>query len=222
MSAASVGSLPRADRTASEGPLVPLLVVEGGAPDPVALATWHLALTSTTAVEVSHDLFGLWLYPASGGAVLLGPEALAQDNVVVPLPNPCLLQDQLFQLEEVLRRAKYAAAIAVPVRHATRDVGVMLLGSFTLGAFGPQQAIALQGLSRKLAAALAALGEVMTAVVPHAALEPDVSVESLPQHLAHVAGEAVHGQDLVHRVSGVLHSQADAPRKLRERVSWFS
>ena len=151
MSAIGVGSPPPAESTLPGDSLVPLLAVEGGAPDPVALATWHLALTSTTAVEVPHDLFGLWLYPASGGAVLLGPEALAQDNLIVPLPDPSLLQDQLFQLEEVLRRAKYTAAIAVPVRQATRDVGVMLLGSFSRGAFGPGQALALQRLAARLA-----------------------------------------------------------------------
>ena len=113
MSVTGVGAPLREGGSGPLDPLVPLLVVEGGAPDPVALATWHLALASTTAVEVPNDLFGLWLYPTSGGAVLLGPEALAEDNVVVPLPDPYLLQDQLYQLEEVLRRAKYSA---VPVR----------------------------------------------------------------------------------------------------------
>lgn len=206
MSAPSVGSPFREGPPAPEDPLVPLLVVEGGAPDPVALATWHLALTASTAVEVPHDLFGLWLYPVSGGAVLLGPDALAQDGVVVPLPDPYLLQDQLFQLEEVLRRAKYAAVIAVPVRQGPRDVGVMLLGSFTRGAFGPPQALALRRLGGGLTSTLASLGEVMAAVAPHATLEPAMSLEALPTHLARAAAEAMNGPDLVRRVSGVLYA----------------
>lgn len=200
------GSPSREVPTVPEEPLVPLLVVEGDAPDPVALATWHLALTSTAAVDVPHDLFGLWLYPSSGGAVLLGPEALAQDNVVVPLPDPALLQDQLFQLEEVLRRAKYPSAIAVPVRHGSRDVGVMLLGSFTRGAFGPREAQALQRLAGHLTATLAGLADVMAAVAPHATLEPAMSPESLPIYLARAAADASNGSDLVRRVSGVLYA----------------
>src|SRR5712692_8767191 len=92
--------------------LVPLLRTEGGAPDPVAIATWYLALGS------------------AGGVVLVGPQALAADRIGVPLPNPQLLQDDLFSLEQILRRAKYSSALAVPVRHDGRDVGVMLFGSF--------------------------------------------------------------------------------------------
>jgi hypothetical protein len=186
-------------------PLVPLLPLEGSAPDPVALATWHLALASTTAVEVPHDLFALWLFPDSGGVVLLGPEALAQDAVQVPLPDPYLLQDQLFQLEQVLRRAKYESAIAVPVKLVGRDVAVMLLGSFSRGAYGPAQALALKRLARTLTASLAGLAEMMPSAAPHAALEPAMSREELPGHIARAAAEAASGPDLVRRVSGVIY-----------------
>jgi len=58
--------------------------------DPVALATWHEALSNTVAVEVPHDLMGLWLYPAHGGVVLLAPSELAQDDLIVPVPAPQL------------------------------------------------------------------------------------------------------------------------------------
>src|SRR5262245_30804833 len=103
--------------------LVPVLQAEG-APDPVALATWYLALASSTAIEVPHDLFAPWLFHDSGGAVLLGPSALAQDHLEVPLPAPQLLQDDLYALEEKLRKARYDSVIAVPIHHAARDVGV--------------------------------------------------------------------------------------------------
>ena len=192
-------------QTAPLDPLVPLLPLEGSAPDPVALATWHLALTSTTAVEVPHDLFALWLFPDSGGVVLLGPEALAQDAVQVPIPDPYLLQDQLFQLEQVLRRAKYDSAIAVPVKVVGRDVAVMLLGSFSRGAYGPVQALALKRLARTLSASLAGLAEVMPSAAPHATLEPAMSREELPGHIARAAAEAASGPDLVRRVSGVIY-----------------
>ncbi|HEU5218299.1 MAG TPA: hypothetical protein VFU23_06550 [Gemmatimonadales bacterium] len=192
-------------QVAQADPLVPLLPLEGSAPDPVALGTWYLALSATTAETVPHDLFALWLFPDSGGVVLLGPEALSQDAVQVPIPDPYLLQDQLFQLEQVLRRAKYGSAIAVPVKLVGRDVAVMLLGSFSRGAYGPVQALALKRLSRSLTTSLAALAEVMPSAAPHSALEPAMTREDLPGHIARAAAECASGPDLVRRVSGVIY-----------------
>jgi len=60
-------------------PLVPLLRAEQALSDPDALATWHAALSNALSPDLPHDLLGLWLFPSHGGAVLLGPEALAQD-----------------------------------------------------------------------------------------------------------------------------------------------
>src|ERR687892_297343 len=65
-------------------PLIPILRVEEGLGDSVALATWHEALSNTLGIDVPHDLLGLWLFPAHGKAVLLGPAALAADNLAVP------------------------------------------------------------------------------------------------------------------------------------------
>lgn len=186
-------------------PLVPLLPLEGGAPDPVAIATWHQALGASTAVEVPHDLFALWLFSASGGIVLLGPEALARDRIDVPIPDPALRQDQIFKLEEVLRRARYSSAIAVPVRRDDRDVAVMLLGSFQRAAFGPAQALALHRLAVALETTLSSLALVMPSVTTHPAVEPAMSAEELPGHLARASVESASGPDLVRRVSGVLY-----------------
>jgi hypothetical protein len=195
----------RRTHVAPAAPLVPLLPLEGGAPDPVAITTWHQALGASTAVEVPHDLFVLWLFSASGGIVLLGPEALARDRIDVPLPDPALRQDQLFKLEEVLRRAKYPSAIAVPVRRDERDVAVMLLGSFQRGAFGPAQATALRKLATALEPTLSSLALGMPSVTTHPAVEPAMSPEELPGHLARASVEAASGPDLVRRVSGVLY-----------------
>jgi hypothetical protein len=184
---------------------VPLLLLEGGAPDPVAISTWHQALVASTAVAVPHDLFALWLFSESGGVILLGPEALARDRIEVPRPDPALRQDQLFQLEEVLRRARYTSAIAIPIRRESRDVAVMLLGSFERRAFGPLQAMALARLAGQLEATLSALALAMPSVSSHAAVEPAMSAEDLPVHLARAAVEAASGPDLVRRVSGVLY-----------------
>src|SRR5262245_2710925 len=98
-----------------EDPLVPFLPMEGGAPDPVAISTWHQALIASAGERVRNDLFALWLYPVTGGVVLLGPESLARESIAVPLPEPRLKQDQLFELEQILRKAKYLSAIAIPI-----------------------------------------------------------------------------------------------------------
>jgi hypothetical protein len=206
-SMSATGSFATTDPSAWQGePLVPILPGDGGAPDPIALATWHLALAAATAVEVPNDIFALWLFPVSGGVVLLGPEALAHDHVRVPLPTPQLLQDDLYQLEEVLRRAKYGSAIAVPVRQDGRDVGVMLLGSFARGAFGPPQAVALYRLAQRLAPAMAQLAQATPSAATHPALEPLIAREELPEFLARAACESVSGPDLVRRVSGILYA----------------
>lgn len=179
--------------------------MEGGAPDPVAITTWHQALGASTAVEVPHDLFALWLYSASGGIVLLGPDELSRDTIEIPLPDPELRQDQLYRLEEVLRRARYPSAIAIPVRRGGRDVALMLLGSFDRAAFGPKQALALRRLATALESTLSELAQVMPSVTPHPAVEPTMSVEDLPGHLARASVESASGADLVRRVSGVLY-----------------
>jgi hypothetical protein len=64
-----------------EGPLVPLLRPGDDPADPLTLVTWYQALSSALATDVPHDLLGFWLYPASGGSILLGPAELAADRL---------------------------------------------------------------------------------------------------------------------------------------------
>ena len=109
------------------GPLVPILRIDQVLGDRVALATWHEVLSDTLSADLPHDLLGLWLYPREGGAVLLGPDALAQDDLVVPLPTPQLQPSQLGLIEEIVRDAGYASTACVPVRFGRRDVGLLLV-----------------------------------------------------------------------------------------------
>src|SRR5262249_26262156 len=97
------------------------------------------------------------------------------------------------------------SVIAVPIHHAARDVGVMLLGSFARSAFGPQQAVSLYRLAGRLAPMLERLSAAMPAVSTHPAVEPLMTREDLPAHLARPASAAVGGSDLVRRVSGILY-----------------
>ena len=145
-------------------PLVPLLRVEQALGDAVALSTWHTALSNLLSADLPHDLLGLWLYPSDGGAVLLGPDALAADDLKVPLPDPQLEVRQLAVLEEIVRDAGYASAITMPVRFGRRDVGLLLAAALTPGRYGEPDLHRLTAVARKLAPALGRMARQWTSV----------------------------------------------------------
>jgi hypothetical protein len=136
--------------TAGE-PLVPILRVEETVGDADALATWHQALSNALASDVPHDLLALWLYPTAGGAVLLGPEALAQDDLKVPLPAAQLQPQQLSLLEEIVRDAGYGSATSLPIRFGRRDVGLMLVASLAAGRYRGMELMVLRLAAQRLA-----------------------------------------------------------------------
>lgn len=138
-------------------PLVPILRVEEGVADADALATWHQALSNALAPDVPHDLLALWLFPISGDAVLLGPEALAQDELQVPLPSPQLQPQQLTALEEIIRGAGYGSAASMPVRFGRRDVGLILAASLTPGHYRGMELMVLRLAAQRLAPMLGRL-----------------------------------------------------------------
>ncbi len=183
--------------------LVPVLDLTAGAPDPVSIATWHLALSNLIGNELPHQLLALWVFPERGGVILLGPDALAQDHLDVALPDPHLGQDQLYELEETLRRAKYASAVAVPIRTEARDVGVLVIGSFEPGTYGPSSARGLHQLAERLAPSLTTLGGLLTAGANP--VDPTIDEDTLPAAVARTVSEAPTGPELVRRLSGLLH-----------------
>ena len=185
--------------------LVPVLDLAAGPPDPVAVATWHMALSNLVGAEVPHQILALWVYPGRGGVVLLGPDGLAEDHLAVPEPDPFLSQDQLFDLEETLRRAKYASAAAIPIRAEARDVGVLVIGTFEPGAYGPDAARMLHRLAGQLAPSIATLGDLLAA--PSTPTEPGAAEEDLSAALIAMANDAPTGPELVRRLSGLIHPQ---------------
>lgn len=138
-------------------PLVPILRLDSAAGDAAALATWHEALSDALAADVPHDLLALWLYPTGGGVVLLGPEALAQDDLKVPLPAPQLQRQQLAILEEIVRDAGYRSAVALPVRFGRRDVGLALVASLKPDRFLGVELMVLRLVVQRLAPSLGRL-----------------------------------------------------------------
>ncbi|MGH7509012.1 MAG: hypothetical protein ACREMZ_06040 [Gemmatimonadales bacterium] len=137
--------------TLGSEPLVPILGPSDGKVDQVALATWHQALSNTVAVEVPHDLMGLWLYPTQGGVVLLGPAELAEDDLAVPLPAPHLKPEQLSLVEEIVLDAGYQSASCLPIRFGKRDVALLLVADLQEGRYGPGQRVLLQCVARRIA-----------------------------------------------------------------------
>lgn len=131
-------------------PLVPILRTDDGQVDPVALATWHEALSNTVAVEVPHDLMGLWLYPAQGGVVLLAPSELAQDELMVPVPAPQLNPEQLSALEEVVQKAGYGSVTCLPVRFGKRDVALLLVANLEANRHGEVERVVLQCVAQRI------------------------------------------------------------------------
>jgi hypothetical protein len=147
-------------------PLVPLLRVDEGLSDPDALATWHSALSNALAPDIPHDLLGLWLYPSHGGAVLLGPEALAQDDLAVPLPSPQVEPSRLTVLEEIVRGAGYGSVVALPVRSGRRDVGLMLVADLQPSRYGDAERMVLEVVAQRLAPLLGRMARQWNTTVP--------------------------------------------------------
>jgi GAF domain-containing protein len=150
MSADATG-FPPPDSTPRGEPLVPLLRAEQGLEDPDALATWHAALSNALSQDVPHDLLGLWLYPVHGGVVLLGPEALAQDELAAPLPSPQVDPGQVRLLEDIVRDAGYGSVACVPVRAGRRDVGLMLAADLRPERYGEYERVTLEVAAHRLA-----------------------------------------------------------------------
>ena len=142
--------------TASE-PLVPILRFDRGIGDADALSTWHQALSNGLSSDVPHDLLALWLYPMSGGTVLLGPEALAQDELSVPIPEPQLQPEQLAVLDEIIRDAGYPSTVSLPIRFGRRDVGLMLVASLQAGRYRGMDLMVLRLAAQRLAPSLGRL-----------------------------------------------------------------
>ena len=129
---------------------MPLLRVEQGLADPDALATWYAALSNALSTDLPHDLLGLWLYPLHGGAVLIGPEALAQDDLAVPLPAPQVEPSQLALLEEIVRDAGYGSVVCLPIGSGRRDVGLLLAADLRPDRYGEEERLTLELVARRL------------------------------------------------------------------------
>jgi hypothetical protein len=132
-------------------PLVPILHATEATIDPVALDTWHQALSNTVSVEVPHDLMALWMYPTQGGVVLLGPAELAQDDLDIPLPAPHLKPEQLSVVEATVLSAGYGSVTCLPIRFGKRDVALLLVADLQPSRYGAAERVVLQCVAQRVA-----------------------------------------------------------------------
>jgi hypothetical protein len=181
-------------------PLVPILRLDRGGADRDELETWHQALSNALTADVPHDLLALWLYPGAGGVVLLGPEALAQDDLSIPLPSPQLQPEQLAILEEIIRDAGYRSAASFPIRFGRRDVGLMLVAGLEAGRYRGMDLMVLRLAAQRLAPSLGRLarqwggapahGPERIAVLLHAVAEASAA-GTTPQRFAAALSHAL-------------------------------
>jgi hypothetical protein len=169
-------------------PLVPILRADAQV-DPVALTTWHQALSNTLSVEVPHDLMALWLYPSQGGVALIGPTELAADDLPVPLPSPHLTSEQISQIEKIVLTAGYGSATGLPIRFGRRDVALLLVADLQSERYGAAERVMLQCVAQRVAPML---GRIARQWVPTA------SSSSRQQE----------------RIAGLLHAVAMANREM--------
>src|SRR5262245_29397734 len=144
-------------------PLIPLLRTGEGMPDRDVLATWHEALADSVGVDLPHDLFALWLYPASGGAELVGPEALAQDQLAVPAPGPRVSAEQANELGAVVERAGYRSVVSLVIRFGETDVGLLLVASLEANRYGDAERALLGRVADAIAPTLARVARLYAA-----------------------------------------------------------
>jgi GAF domain-containing protein len=150
--------------TIGREPFVPILRGDEGQIDPIALSTWHDALSNTVSIEVPHDLMGIWLYPTQGGVVLLAPEALAADDLAIPVPSPQLRPEQLSLVEKIVLDAGYGSATCLPIRFGRRDVGLLLVADLQPDRYGESERVILQCVAHQIGPMLGRIARQWTPV----------------------------------------------------------
>src|SRR6266542_973578 len=178
-------------------PLIPLLRAGEGAPDRDVLATWHEALADSVGIELPHSLFALWLYPEGGGVELIGPEALGQDQLPVPLPQPRVTDEQAAELAGIVERAGYRSALCRPIRFGRSDVGLLLVAALEPDRYDDATRTLLGRTADAIAPMLARIARQRTA-------EPGVADPDLGAELANAWIEARSPRDFFALASDVL------------------
>ena len=183
--------------------LVPLLPLDAARLDAETLETWHLALGSAISPDLPHDLLAIWLYTAEG-PVLLGPAALAADQLVPPRPSPHLQSAESEAFARIFERARYADTLVQPVAYGRSDVALLVCASFAPpGDRTDRQALVLE-LAQRLAPTLARAARQWSETEVGRAPEQSDAVDHLVARLAAAAPTEASPASLFHALFDAL------------------
>ncbi len=166
------------------GLLVPVPALGEALDDPRVVETWHEALSTTLTPAIPHDILALWAHPEGGEPVLVGPSALAADELVMPRARPRIPGGHVTLVEEIFRDAGYASAAAAPVRLGRQDVGLVLVACFGPGHDDARTRRQLALVARRIAPTVARLAD------PHGAPRPEEAFEQVVDALARASSLA--------------------------------
>lgn len=164
--------------------MIPIPGPEESLREPALLGTWHAAMSNVVGLELPHDLLAVWFYPAYGGVSLVGPAALAEDDLQVPLPAPRISRPQLDLLEEIILDAGYGSVVCVAARTERNDVGLVLIASFAPDQYDAVAREKVRRIARRISPTLARLAD------PDAAEEPVSAEARLLDGLGHAVASA--------------------------------
>jgi hypothetical protein len=116
--------------------LIPLLPQETRIQDLEALSSWFEALYDALRTEVPGELMALWVYSRTGTPILVGARPLERDHFDPPRAGPQIPPNELENFDTRIRRVGYGSVLLRPVRMGGRDVGLLLVASFTPHLFG--------------------------------------------------------------------------------------
>jgi transcriptional regulator with GAF, ATPase, and Fis domain len=194
-------------RPDSQDLFVPVLAWLGRRPSLAELRTWHEALRAAVANLMPVDLLACWLYPTRGGSVLVGPAALADDQLVAPPAEPLVAQEALFALEDRIARGGYRSVMAIPIRAEVQDVGLLVVGSFKADAYELASQRALHRVSAQIAISCRRLAAQSWVIPNPASEERNAIIAGVTEGLLDAMARARDGSELVQLCSDALANQ---------------
>ena len=200
---------PLMDREPAAPPdlFVPVLAWPGRRPSLAELRTWHEALRGSVANLMPTDLLACWLYPSRGGSVLVGPPALAADQLVPPPAEPLVVQEALFALEDRIVRSGYRSVMAVPIRAEVQDVGLLLVASFSEDAHTLASQRSLHRVAAQLATSFRRLAAQPWVIPNPAGEESNAIIAGVTEGLLDAMTRGRDGSELVQLCSDALANQ---------------
>lgn len=186
---------------------VPVLAWPGRRPSLAELVTWHEALRGSVANLMATDLLACWLYPSRGGSVLVGPPALAADNLEPPPAEPLVAQEGLFALEDRIARSGYKSVMAVPIRAEMQDVGLLVVATFAGDAHTLASHRTLHRVAAQLATSFRRLASQPWVIPNPAGEERTTIIAGVTEGILDAMARGRDGSELVQLCSDALANQ---------------